>query len=68
MKKPSHRSTTAIWGWPLLIGLSSGVGLVSGLFSDGGAGDVLAGICLAVPVAVGTWFGWLRRSSTTGSR
>ncbi|GAA5786034.1 hypothetical protein [Chitiniphilus shinanonensis] len=68
MKKSSHRSGMAIWGWPSLVGLLSGVGLVSGLFSDGGVGDVLAGVCLAVPVAVGAWFGWMRRGAAAGSR
>jgi hypothetical protein len=50
----------AIWGWPMFLGLATSVGLVSALFSDGGAGDVLAAICLGIPVAVGLWFGWLR--------
>ncbi|GLS05583.1 hypothetical protein GCM10007860_27400 [Chitiniphilus shinanonensis] len=68
MKKSSHRSGMAIWGWPSLVGLLSGVGLVSGLFSDGGVGDVLAGVCLAVPVAVGAWFGWIRRGAAADSR
>lgn len=49
-----------IWGWPVVLGVVTGIGLVSALFSDGGFGDVLAGICLGVPVTVGLWFGWLR--------
>jgi hypothetical protein len=50
----------AIWGWPTLLGVVTGIGLVSALFSDGGAGDVLAAICLGIPVPVGLLFGWLR--------
>lgn len=53
---------TAVWGWPIVLGLLTSGGLISALFSDGGFGDMLAGVCLAVPAAVGLWCGWLRRS------
>lgn len=51
----------AIWRWPVLLGVVTGVGLVSALFSDAGPGDLLADVCLGAPVAVGLWFGWLHR-------
>jgi len=44
----------------MLLGLLTSIGLTAALFSDGGFGDILAGFCLGVPVAVGLWFGWLR--------
>lgn len=53
--------TWAIWRWPVVIGLLTSIGLVAGLFSDGGFGDAVAGVCLAVPAAVALWFGWMRR-------
>ena len=60
-----HASTTAqIWRWPMLIGALSAIGLVSALFSDGGWADHVANTCLAMPVLVGGWFGWGRRSKS----
>ncbi len=53
--------TWAIWRWPVVLALLTSIGLVAGLFSDGGFGDILAGIGLAVPTAVALWFGWIRR-------
>ena len=49
------------WRWPVVIGVLTTIGLVAALFSDGGPGDMLANACLAVPAAVGLWFGWGRR-------
>lgn len=54
-------SRTAIWAWPVSIGILTAIGLVAALFSDGSWGDALAGACLAVPVVVGLWFGWIKR-------
>jgi hypothetical protein len=54
-------SEQAIWTWPVVLGVLTAVGLVAALFSDGGFGDVLAGLCLWVPALVGLWHGWLRR-------
>jgi len=59
--KTERLSNTAIWLWPVILGVLTAIGLVSALFSDGGFGDVLAGFCLAVPVGIGLWFGWMRR-------
>lgn len=58
---PPRGKTWPVWRWPVAMALLSGIGLVSGLFSDGGLGDAVAGLCLGVPVAVALWFGWLRR-------
>ena len=50
-----------MWGWPIVLGVLTAIGLVSALFSDGGLGDALAWLTLGVPVAAGLWFGWGRR-------
>jgi hypothetical protein len=55
------RSFWGLWGWPIVLGVLTTVGLISALFSDGGAGDVLAWITLGIPVVIGTWYGWGRR-------
>ena len=52
MKHQQH-SFWRMWGWPIVLGLLTTLGLISALFSDGGFGDIVA--CV--------WFGWLRRSS-----
>ena len=57
----SSRSFTAMWGWPIAMGVLTAIGLVSALFSDGGFGDMLAWVTLGIPVAACIWFGWLRR-------
>jgi hypothetical protein len=62
MRRHRHTFVAPVWAAPIAIGLLTTVGLVSALFSDGGFGDILAGVLLSVPVAVGVWFGWLRRS------
>ncbi|WP_231499125.1 hypothetical protein [Comamonas aquatica] len=50
-----------LWAWPIVLGVLTATGLVAALFSEDGWGDVLAGICLAIPTATGLWFGALRR-------
>nr|WP_083438096.1 hypothetical protein [Caldimonas brevitalea] len=57
---PRSAWSWAIWRWPVVLAVLTGVGLVSGLFSDGGLGDAIAGMSLAVPVAASIWFGWRR--------
>ncbi|XHS79705.1 hypothetical protein ACFJGW_06930 [Burkholderiaceae bacterium UC74_6] len=52
----------SIWKAPLILAGITAVGLVLGLFSDGGLGDAVGDVLLAVPVVVGLWFGWLRRA------
>jgi hypothetical protein len=59
--KPRH-SFWALWGWPIVMGVLTSIGLVSALFSDGGFGDMLAWVTLGIPTAACIWFGWLRRS------
>lgn len=61
MSRTTPRSFRATWGWPIALGLLTAIGLVSALFSDGGFGDLLAGVCLTIPTAAGIWHGWLRR-------
>ena len=63
--KPRH-SFLRLWGWPIALGLLTCAGLVSALFSDGGAGDMLAWVALGIPVVAGAWFGWRRRSPRSG--
>ncbi len=53
--RPRH-SFWRLWGWPIVLGLLTSVGLVSALFSDGGMGDMLAWLTLGIPVATGVWF------------
>ena len=60
MKHP--HSFWRMWGWPIALGLLTTIGLISALFSDGGFGDMLAWFALGVPVVVGAWYGWRRRS------
>lgn len=60
MSSRRQLSAAAIWGWPVVHAVLTGIGLVAALFSDGGAGDQLAAVCLAVPALACLWFGWLR--------
>lgn len=72
MNRARYSSMTALWAWPLVLGVLTCTGLVSALFSDGGFGDILADICLGIPIMVSLWFGWLakplRKGSILGSR
>lgn len=43
-----------LWGWPLVIGLLSVAGLVSGLVADGW-GDAVSWVALGIPVLVMGW-------------
>jgi hypothetical protein len=61
MNGTRHRGFFSTWGWPIALGLLTAIGLVSALFSDGGFGDMLAGVCLGIPAVAGLWYGWLRR-------
>lgn len=65
MSLSREQSTRDIWAWPVVLGLLTTVGLVAALFSDGGAGDWLAGLCLWAPALACLWHGWLRGASTT---
>lgn len=62
MKNTQSRSRLlAVWLWPVALGILTGIGLISALFSDGGFGDLLSGICLGIPTIVGIWYGLLKR-------
>ncbi|MDR7332478.1 hypothetical protein [Roseateles asaccharophilus] len=50
-----------MWTLPIALGVASGIGLVVGLFSDGGFGDLAGNVLLALPVAACAWWGWLKR-------
>lgn len=52
-----------LWAWPIALGLLTILGLISALFSDGGAGDMLAWVALGIPVGVCAWYGWRRTPS-----
>lgn len=67
-ERSSSLSAVAIWAWPIALGVLTTVGLVAALFSDGGPGDQVAGVCLWAPALVGIWYGWLRRSPATAKR
>ncbi|SIR18879.1 hypothetical protein SAMN05880557_108201 [Pseudacidovorax sp. RU35E] len=58
---PDRRPRGGMWGWPLVFGISTAIGLVSSLFSDGGFGDWLGWLTLGAPVVACLWWGWLRR-------
>ncbi|WP_407715959.1 hypothetical protein ACJJWD_10770 [Comamonas testosteroni] len=60
--KNTQSRLLAIWGWPVALGLLTGIGLIAALFSDGGLGDTLSGICLGIPTVCGIWYGLLRRA------
>lgn len=49
-----------VFRWPLLIGVLTTTGLISGLVSDGW-GDALAALGLAIPAALAAWLGLRRR-------
>ncbi|MDR2679097.1 MAG: hypothetical protein LBB51_06635 [Zoogloeaceae bacterium] len=60
-ERHEHQSLWRIFRWPILLGLSSAIGLISALVGDG-VWDVLSWITLLVPVAVVAWFMGCRRT------
>ena len=48
-------SARQIWGMPVMLGILSVIGLVSGLLGDGGW-DVLSGVALSLPIVVIVWY------------
>ena len=46
----------ALWGWPIVIAVLSGAGLVGGLVGDG-AWDWMTWVGLGVPCIASVWFG-----------
>ncbi len=65
--KAPHQSFLRMWGWPIVLGVLTTIGLITALFSDGGIGDMVAWVGLGIPVLVCAWYGW-RRSPRAGSR
>lgn len=53
MKRSSRRED--VWTIPVVLALVSALGLFTALISDS-AGDVIAWLTLAVPVAVSLWY------------
>ncbi|MGV3654410.1 MAG: hypothetical protein ACO1N5_09330 [Noviherbaspirillum sp.] len=51
-----------VWFMPLLVGLISLAGLLIALIADGVA-DLVSIVMLAIPVLLGIWLGYLKRSS-----
>ena len=49
-----------LWGWPIVLGIVTAVGLVSALVGDG-LWDFVSWLGLGLPVAMSAWYG-LRRS------
>lgn len=58
--KRARNRFLSLWAWPIALGVLTGIGLVCALFSDGGFGDLLSGICLGIVTAVGLWFSVVR--------
>jgi hypothetical protein len=46
----------ALWGWPIVLAVVSAIGLVGGLWGNGGW-DWLAWVGLGLPTAAALWFG-----------
>jgi hypothetical protein len=50
-----------IFAAPIVLGLLSGVGLVTALVGDG-PWDAVSWLGLGLPVVVCVWYGWLRKA------
>ena len=61
-QQPAASHFWRLWGWPIVLGLMTALGLISALFSDGGLGDMLAWVTLGIPTAACLWYGWGRRA------
>jgi hypothetical protein len=48
-----------LWGAPILLGISTMIGLIAALVGDGWW-DTVSAITLGAPVVVGIYFGWRR--------
>ena len=58
----STKRQIRVWTAPIILGVLTSVGLISALVSDD-AGDVLAWLTLAAPVAVCCWYAPRRQRS-----
>jgi hypothetical protein len=61
MKAPFIR----LWGWPVLLGVLTLIGLISALLGDGWW-DAVSALTLGIPVVVAVWFS-LRRAPDSGA-
>lgn len=52
----------ALWGWPIVLGVLSAIGLFCGLWGDG-AWDWVGWIGVGVPTLVGIWFAFRGRGA-----
>lgn len=59
------REHTQVWPAPIALGVLSTIGLIAALLSDQ-AGDWIAWLTLAMPVAISLWYG-LRRGKARAS-
>lgn len=48
-----------LWGWPIVLGIVTAIGLVSALVGDG-VWDTVSWLGLGLPVAISAWYGLLR--------
>ena len=55
-REASNGGRIRVWPAPIFLGVIASVGLISALLSDGGFGDYLAWLTLAIPVAVVLWY------------
>ncbi|RZU02327.1 hypothetical protein [Rivibacter subsaxonicus] len=53
-----------LWFWPALVAVVTAAGLLAGLVSDG-LGDLIAWLCLALPLALIAWHISRGRPSTS---
>ncbi|CDG83233.1 hypothetical protein [Janthinobacterium agaricidamnosum] len=51
----------SLWGWPVVLGLLTCIGLISALLGDDWW-DALSALTLGVPVAIGAWYSLKGRS------
>lgn len=49
----------SLWGWPIVLGLVTAVGLVAALVGDN-AWDFASWLALGLPVAMSAWYGLAR--------
>jgi len=57
-------TVSALWAWPIALGLLTATGLASALVSDGW-GDAWSWLALGVPVGVMVWFSLRRHQRPT---
>lgn len=59
-----------LWAWPIALGAATAVGLTLALLGDD-VWDQLSAVALGAPVAVGLWYGLVKRGkrkATPGAR